>query len=59
AGDVRVEEREDPRIIEPTDAIVKLTATRAAGRGQVLPGAVPRRCYSAPVRYAETTTFAV
>ncbi|MEU8886156.1 alcohol dehydrogenase catalytic domain-containing protein, partial [Streptomyces hydrogenans] len=31
AGDVRVEEREDPRIIEPTDAIVKLTATCICG----------------------------
>ncbi|MGK5517752.1 hypothetical protein ACSNN9_00140 [Micromonospora sp. URMC 107] len=31
AGDVRVEERDDPRIIEPTDAIVRLTATCACG----------------------------
>ncbi|MFD0067438.1 zinc-dependent alcohol dehydrogenase family protein [Streptomyces sp. NPDC056690] len=31
AGDVRVEEREDPKIIEPTDAIVKLTATCVCG----------------------------
>jgi threonine dehydrogenase-like Zn-dependent dehydrogenase len=31
AGDVRVEEREDPKIIEPTDAIVKLTATCICG----------------------------
>jgi threonine dehydrogenase-like Zn-dependent dehydrogenase len=31
AGDVRVEEREDPRIIEPTDAIVRLTATCICG----------------------------
>jgi threonine dehydrogenase-like Zn-dependent dehydrogenase len=30
-GDVRVEEREDPEIIEPTDAIVKLTATCICG----------------------------
>ena len=30
-GDVRVEEREDPRIIEPTDAIVRLTATCVCG----------------------------
>lgn len=30
-GDVRVEEREDPEIIEPTDAIVKLTATCIRG----------------------------
>ncbi|WP_257450260.1 hypothetical protein [Archangium lipolyticum] len=26
-GDVRVEEREDPKIIKPTDAIIRLTAT--------------------------------
>jgi threonine dehydrogenase-like Zn-dependent dehydrogenase len=31
AGDVRVEEREDPRIIEPTDAIIRLTATCICG----------------------------
>jgi threonine dehydrogenase-like Zn-dependent dehydrogenase len=31
AGDVRVEEREDPRIIEPTDAIIRLTATCVCG----------------------------
>jgi threonine dehydrogenase-like Zn-dependent dehydrogenase len=31
AGDVRVEERADPRIIEPTDAIVRLTATCICG----------------------------
>lgn len=31
AGDVRVEEREDPRIIEPTDAVVRLTATCICG----------------------------
>lgn len=31
AGDVRVEEREDPKIIEPTDAIVKLTASCICG----------------------------
>ncbi|MTE16857.1 alcohol dehydrogenase catalytic domain-containing protein [Nocardia sp. CT2-14] len=31
AGDLRVEEREDPKIIEPTDAIVKLTATCICG----------------------------
>lgn len=30
-GDVRVEQREDPRIIEPTDAIIKLTATCICG----------------------------
>ncbi len=30
-GDVRVEEREDPRIIEPTDAVVRLTATCICG----------------------------
>ena len=26
-GDVRVEDREDPTIIEPTDAIIRLSAT--------------------------------
>ena len=31
AGDVRVEDREDPRIIEPTDAIIRLTATCICG----------------------------
>ena len=31
AGDVRLEEREDPKIIEPTDAIVRLTATCICG----------------------------
>ncbi|MGP4003460.1 zinc-dependent alcohol dehydrogenase family protein [Streptomyces sp. 8N706] len=31
AGDVRVEEREDPKIIEPTDAIVRLTTTCVCG----------------------------
>ncbi|GLI27519.1 IMP dehydrogenase [Agromyces rhizosphaerae] len=30
-GDVRVEEREDPTIIDPTDAIVRLTATCICG----------------------------
>lgn len=31
AGDVRVEEREDPQIIEPTDAVIRLTATCICG----------------------------
>ncbi len=31
AGDVRVEDREDPKIIEPTDAIIRLTATCICG----------------------------
>ena len=31
AGDVRVQEREDPRIVEPTDAIVRLTVTCICG----------------------------
>ncbi|MDQ0029095.1 zinc-dependent alcohol dehydrogenase family protein [Arthrobacter bambusae] len=31
AGDVRVEEREDPKIIDPTDAIISLTATCICG----------------------------
>ena len=30
-GDVRVEDREDPTIIEPTDAIIRLTATCICG----------------------------
>jgi len=31
AGDVRVEEREDPKILKPTDAIIRLTATCICG----------------------------
>ena len=31
AGDVRVEERDDPKIIHPTDAIIRLTATCICG----------------------------
>jgi threonine dehydrogenase-like Zn-dependent dehydrogenase len=31
AGDVRVVDREDPKIIEPTDAIIKLSATCICG----------------------------
>lgn len=31
AGDVRVEDREDPRIVEPTDAIIRLTAACICG----------------------------
>jgi threonine dehydrogenase-like Zn-dependent dehydrogenase len=30
-GDVRVEERDDPKIVEPTDAIIRLTATCICG----------------------------
>ena len=30
-GDVRVEDREDPRIIELTDAVTRLTATGICG----------------------------
>ena len=30
-GDVRVEQRDDPRIIEPTDAIIRLSATCICG----------------------------
>jgi threonine dehydrogenase-like Zn-dependent dehydrogenase len=30
-GDVRVEECEDPKIIEPTDAIIRITATCICG----------------------------
>ena len=31
AGDVRVEDRDDPKIVEPTDAIVRMTATCICG----------------------------
>jgi threonine dehydrogenase-like Zn-dependent dehydrogenase len=31
AGDVRVEDRDDPKIIDPTDAIIRLTATCICG----------------------------
>src|SRR4051794_12024503 len=31
AGDVRVEERDDPRIIHPTDAVIRLSATCICG----------------------------
>lgn len=31
AGDVRVEERDDPKILKPTDAIIRLTATCICG----------------------------
>jgi threonine dehydrogenase-like Zn-dependent dehydrogenase len=31
AGDVRVEEREDPTILKPTDAVIRLTATCICG----------------------------
>ena len=31
AGDVRVEEREDPKIVEPTDAVIRLAATCICG----------------------------
>ena len=30
-GDVRVEDRDDPKIVEPTDAIIRLTATCICG----------------------------
>jgi threonine dehydrogenase-like Zn-dependent dehydrogenase len=30
-GDVRVEDRDDPRIVEPTDAIIRLSATCVCG----------------------------
>ncbi|MDT0321930.1 zinc-dependent alcohol dehydrogenase family protein [Streptomyces millisiae] len=30
-GDVRVEERQDPRIVEPTDAVIRLSATCVCG----------------------------
>ena len=45
-GDVRVEDREDPTIIEPTDAIIRLSATCICGQRPVaLPG---RRAGRAP-----------
>jgi hypothetical protein len=31
AGDVRVEDREDPTIVDPTDAVVRLSATCICG----------------------------
>jgi threonine dehydrogenase-like Zn-dependent dehydrogenase len=31
AGDVRVEDREDPKIVEPTDAVIRLAATCICG----------------------------
>src|SRR4051795_1399636 len=31
AGEVRVEDRDDPKIVEPTDAVVRLTATCICG----------------------------
>src|SRR5688500_3952245 len=31
SGDVRVEEREDPRLVAPTDAIIRLSATCVCG----------------------------
>ena len=30
-GDIRVEDRDDPRILEPTDAIIRLSATCICG----------------------------
>ena len=30
-GDVRLEERDDPTIVEPTDAIIRLSATCVCG----------------------------
>jgi threonine dehydrogenase-like Zn-dependent dehydrogenase len=30
-GDIRVEQREDPKIIQPTDAIIRLSATCVCG----------------------------
>lgn len=30
-GDVRIEQREDPRIVEPTDAVIRITATCICG----------------------------
>ena len=30
-GDVRVEDRDDPKILKPTDAVIRLTATCICG----------------------------
>ena len=30
-GDVRVDERDDPKIVEPTDAVIRLSATCVCG----------------------------
>ena len=42
-GDVRVEDREDPTIIEPTDAIIRLSATCICGSATCGPTAAPSR----------------
>ena len=46
-GDVRVEEREDPKIVEPTDATLRLSAACVCGSdlwpypgGRTRPGAL-------------------
>jgi len=31
ANDVRFEERPDPQIVEPTDAVIRISATRVCG----------------------------
>ncbi len=38
AGDVRVEEREDPKLVDPTDAVIRLTSTCICGSDLALPG---------------------
>jgi threonine dehydrogenase-like Zn-dependent dehydrogenase len=40
AGDVRVEDREDPKIVDPTDAVIRVTATCICGSDL---WALPRR----------------
>ena len=53
-GDIQVEDREDPTIIEPTDAIIRLTATCICG-SDLWPyrGAEPSR---RPGRWATSTS---
>jgi hypothetical protein len=41
-GDVRVEDREDPKIVDPTDAIIRLSATCICG-SDLWPTAAPNR----------------
>jgi threonine dehydrogenase-like Zn-dependent dehydrogenase len=41
-GDVRVEELEDPKIVEPTDAIIRLAATCICG-SDLWPTGAPSR----------------
>ena len=40
-GDVRVEERDDPKILYPTDAVIRLSATCICGSGRRFPPLLP------------------